>query len=204
MQETPDIPVLHGELVRLEPLSMAHAPDLAIAAEENRSSFAFTWVPRAGDTEEYIATLLVRRDEGMMVPFAQVREADGRAVGCTAYWDFRRFFTQGDLCAVEIGYTWLAPSAQRTGINREAKLHLFTYAFETLCMARVDLKTDARNERSRHAIAGVGAQFEGVLRQWSRSHVAGEEGELRDSAMFSVVATDWPTTKADLAAQLRR
>ena len=151
-----------GAHVRLEPLSMDHVPDLA-AAEEDRSSFGLTFVPRGPETADY-------------------RE---------------------DLCAVEVGWTWLAASAQRTGINREAKLLLFTYAFESLGVARVDLKTDARNERSRRAIAGRGATFEGVLRSGSRSHAEGETGRLRDSAMFSVVAAEWPAVRTHLEGQIR-
>ena len=198
-----DVPVLVGQYVRLEPLSIVHATDLAVAAEEDRSSFAHTWVARGDETEDYIVTQVGRRDEGTMLPFAQVRQDSGSAVGCTAYWDFRTWPTSTELCAVEIGYTWLAPSAQRTGINREAKLLLFTYAFETLGVVRVDLKTDARNERSRRAIEGVGATFEGVLRNWSRSHAAGEQGGLRDSAMFSVISDEWPAVKAELQASIR-
>ena len=111
--------------------------------------------------------------------------------------------TRGDLYAVEIGWTWLAASAQRTGINAEAKLLLLTHAFDTLRLARVDWKTDARNERSRQAIERLGARFEGVLRGWSPSHAPGEEGRLRDSAMFSVTAAEWPDVKAHLAARAR-
>lgn len=198
-----DVPVLVGQYVRLEPPSMVHAADLAVAAEEDRSSFAYTRVARADEMEDYIVTQAGRRDEGTMLPFAQVRQDSGRAVGCTAHWDFRTWPTSAELCAVEIGYTWLAPSAQRTGINREAKLTLFTYAFETLGVVRVDLKTDARNERSHRAIEGVGATFEGVLRRWSLSHAAGEQGSLRDSAMFSVIADEWPAVKAELQASIR-
>ena len=109
-----------------------------------------------------------------------------------------------DVCAVEIGWTWLAASAQRTGINAEAKLLLLEFAFETMNVARVDIKTDARNERSRRAIVGIGATFEGVLRQWSPSRVPGEEGLMRDSAMFSVIAAEWPRVQAALQARLGR
>lgn len=136
------------------------------------------------------------------MPFAQIRQRDGRAVGCTAYWDPRFWPGRSELCAIEIGWTWLAASAQRTGINAEAKLLLLQHAFETLGVVRVDLKTDARNERSRRAIEGLGAQFEGVLRQWSPSHAPGEQGLLRDSAMFSVIACDWPPIKAALRRRL--
>jgi RimJ/RimL family protein N-acetyltransferase len=129
---------------------------------------------------------------------------DGMAVGCTALWDPRTWPGRQDLRAIEIGWTWLAASAQGTGINAEAKLLLFTYAFETLGVTRVDLKTDARNQQSRRAMERLGARFEGVLRSWSPSWAPGEEGMLRDSAMFSVVAAEWPTVKSALGARLDR
>ena len=194
-----EVPLLSGSLVRLEQLSASHVPDLAQAAEENRAAYGFTWVPRAAEVEDYVRD---QRQRSGLTPFAQVKMADGRAVGCTAYWDLRTWPGQDRLRAVEIGFTWLAASAQGTGINAEAKLLLFTYAFETLGVSRVDLKTDARNERSRRAIAAAGARFEGVLRNWSASWAPGEEGKLRDSAMFSVTATEWPTVKSSLAARI--
>jgi RimJ/RimL family protein N-acetyltransferase len=194
-----DVPVLHGSLVRLEPLTIRHAPDLARATEEDRSSYGFTLVPRAAGVEAYLSAQLAR--DGL-TPFAQVRTRDGRAVGCTAFWDPRTWPGRDDLRAIEVGWTWLGASAQGTGINAEAKLLLFTYAFETLGVARVDLKTDARNTRSRRAIERLGAHFEGVLRRWSPSWAPGEEGLLRDSAIFSVVAAEWPAVKTALAARL--
>jgi RimJ/RimL family protein N-acetyltransferase len=202
MNRLPDVPVLRGSLVRLEPLSMRHAEDLAVAAEEDRGAYAFTRVPRAPEVEEYLAAHFERARSGMMVPFAQIRQADGRAVGGTSYWQPRFWPGRSELCAIEIGWTWLAASAQRTGINAEAKLLLLAYAFETLGVARVDLKTDARNEQSRRAIERLGARFEGVLRQWSPSHAPGEDGLLRDSAMFSVIAPEWPAAKAALSRRL--
>ncbi len=103
---------------------------------------------------------------------------------------------------MEIGSTWLGASAQRTGINTETKLLLLEHAFETWSVARVDLKTDARNTRSRNAIEGLGAQFEGVLRNWQPSMVVGEEDRYRDSAMFSILDGEWPDTKARLLKRL--
>jgi N-acetyltransferase len=137
-----------------------------------------------------------------LTPFAQIRLADGIAVGCTAYWDPRTWANSDRLRAIEVGFTWLAGSLQGTGINAEAKLLLLRYAFETLGVVRVDLKTDARNARSRAAIAALGAQFEGVLRSWSPSWVAGEEGKLRDSALFSVIEAEWPAVRSSLAARV--
>jgi N-acetyltransferase len=194
-----DVPVLRGSLVQLEPLSVHHAPDLARAAEEDRSSYRYTVVPRAAGVHAYLAAQFAR--DGL-VPFAQVRLRDGMAVGCTAYLEARTWPGRPDLRAIEIGWTWLAASAQGTGINAEAKLLLFTYAFETLGVARVDLRTDARNQRSRRAIERLGARFEGVLRSWSPSRALGEEGMLRDSAMFSVVAAEWPAVKSALGARV--
>lgn len=200
MSSLPVVPPLCGATVRLDPLSHDHAADLAAAAEEDRSTYTFTYVPRHDEVADYISAHLDRAASGEMVPFAQIRVSDERAVGCTSLFDFRPRPSGDGVAAVMIGWTWLAASAQRTGINREAKLLLFEHAFEQLGVTRVDLATDARNEQSRRAIAGLGAVFEGVLRSWARSYVQGEEGELRDSAMFSVVAAEWPTVKTRLAA----
>src|SRR6201996_4265768 len=197
-----DPPVLSGDLVRLEPLSPAHQTDLAVAAEEDRGSYAFTEGPRAGGVGAFLAAHAERTAAGRMVPFAQVRRADGRAVGCTSYYNPRYWPGRPDLCAVEIGWTWLAASAQGTGINTEAKLLLLDHAFEQLGVARVDFKTDARNTRSRRALEAVGARFEGVLRSWSPSRVPGEEGGLRDSAMFSILAPEWPEVRTALRIRL--
>ncbi len=197
-----EVPTLHGVLVRLEPLSERHAPDLAVAAEEDRSAYSFTWVPRGSEIAEYLRAQFERAEDGTLMPFAQIRLTDERAVGCTAYWDFRPWPDRADPSAVEIGWTWLAASAQGTGINLESKLLLIRYAFEQVGVARVDLKTDARNERSRRAIEGLGAHFEGVLRNWSRSWAPGEEGRLRDSAMYSIVDSEWPACEERLRSRL--
>ncbi|AWT43405.1 MULTISPECIES: GNAT family N-acetyltransferase [Streptomyces] len=197
-------PVLQGALVRLEPLNHGHADGLARAAEEDRDTYAFTWVPRAHEVGEYIDAQLARKAAGRLAPYAQVHLATGRVVGATSFWDPRCWRSDDELDAVEIGFTWLARSAQGTGVNAEAKHLLFRHAFETWGAARVDLKTDARNERSRAAIASVGARFEGVLRNWSRSWAPGEEGRLRDSAIYAVTAEDWPGCRERLAERVAR
>ncbi|MEU5180008.1 GNAT family protein [Streptomyces longwoodensis] len=197
-------PVLEGEFVRLEPLGHHHAADLARAAEEGRATYAFTWVPRAEEVGSYVDAQLARAATGRLAPYAQVSRATGRAVGATAYWEPRCWRDDGRLDAVEVGFTWLAASAQGTGVNAEAKLLLFRHAFEEWDVARVDLKTDARNARSRAAIESVGARFEGVLRNWSRSWAPGEEGRLRDSAIFSVTAAEWPACRARLGERVAR
>ncbi|MFF1400568.1 GNAT family N-acetyltransferase [Streptomyces sp. NPDC058287] len=197
-------PVLEGTLVRLEPLDHRHVADLAVAAEEDRSSYRFTWVPTAAEVEEYIEAQLARAAARKLIPYAQVERASGRAVGVTAYWDPRLWPTREGLCAVEVGFTWLAASAQGTGVNTEAKYLLFRHAFENWMVARLDLKADARNSRSRAAIESVGARFEGVLRNWSRSWAPGEDGRLRDSAIFSITAAEWPDCRTRLEQRITR
>ncbi|MFE7955042.1 GNAT family N-acetyltransferase [Streptomyces sp. NPDC057413] len=197
-------PVLEGTLVRLEPLEHRHAAGLAEAAEENRETYAFTWVPRANEIERYLDAQLARAAAGRLAPYAQVSRATGRVVGTTSYWDPRSWRDEDRLDAVEIGFTWLAASAQGTGINAEAKLLLFRHAFEEWAVARVDLKTDARNARSRAAIESVGARFEGVLRNWSRSWAPGEDDRLRDSAIFSITADEWPDRRTRLEQRVAR
>jgi len=197
-------PVLEGTLVRLEPLAHRHAADLAVAAEADRRSYGFTWVPRPGEVDGYIDAQLGRAASGRMAPYEQIQISSGRAVGATAYWDPRLWPRRGELCAIEIGFTWLAGSVQGTGINQEAKLLLLRHAFEQWRAVRVDLKTDARNMRSRAAIEALGARFEGVLRNWSQSWAPGEDGQLRDSAMYSVIASEWPECRRRLEERLTR
>ncbi|WP_042398519.1 GNAT family N-acetyltransferase [Streptacidiphilus carbonis] len=199
-----DGPVLEGALVRLEPLGHHHAPDLAEAAEEDRASYGFTWVPTAAEVGPYIDAQLARAGTGRLAPYAQVDRASGRAVGATAYWEPRCRPDTDELYAVEVGFTWLAHSAQGGGLNTESKLLLFRHAFEVWEVSRVDLKTDARNSRSRAAIAAVGAQFEGVLRSWSRSWAPGEDGLLRDAAIFSIIAPEWPQCRVRLEKRLEQ
>ena len=195
-------PVLEGARVRLEPLDHGHAADLAVAAEEDRDTYAFTWVPGAAEIGDYIDAQLARAATGRLAPYAQVSIASGRAVGATSFWEPRSWLADVRLDAVEVGFTWLARSAQGTGINAEAKLLLFRHAFEEWNVSRVDLKTDARNARSRAAIQSTGARFEGVLRNWSRSWAPGEDGRLRDSAIYSITAPEWPECRARLEERL--
>lgn len=197
-------PVLRGSLVRLEPLEHRHAPDLAAAVAGDRGSYGFTWVPTPDEVGAYIDAQHERAATGRLAAYAQVSAATGRALGATAFWDPRFWPGTERLCAVEVGFTWLGPSAQGTGVNAEAKLLMFRHAFEVWDVVRVDLKTDARNELSRAAIAATGARFEGVLRSWSQSWAPGEQGRLRDSAMYSIVAAEWPRCRDRLAARVTR
>ncbi|MEV6109314.1 GNAT family protein [Streptomyces sp. NPDC051940] len=200
---TIDAPVLEGARVRLEPLDQGHAADLAEAAAD-RSSFRFTPVPEPAGVRAYVDGHLRRAAAGQLAPYAQVLRATGRAVGVTSYCTPRWWPDGRGLHGVEIGWTWLGAAAQGTGVNAEAKLLLFRHAFGTLGVRRVDLMTDARNTRSRAAIEKLGARLEGVLRSYALSWVPGEEGTLRDSAMYAVTAAEWPACEALLVERLAR
>ena len=132
---------------------------------------------------------------GEAVAFAIIEVASGEAVGGTVLFDYSEAHKR-----VEIGYTWHARRVWRTAVNTEAKRLLLQHAFETLAMNRVQLKTDARNERSQAAIARLGAVREGV---W-RAHMVMPDGWVRDTVMFSIIATEWPAVKAGLEAKLAR
>ena len=194
--------VLSGDVVRLEPLTPGHVPGLRRAAEGAGPS-AFAAVPTPDEVEDYVARSLARRDTGTYAPFAQVEVATGRVVGHTAYLT-PRWMDGGRLFAVEIGSTWLAPAARGTAVNPAAKLLLMTQAFESWGVDRVDIKTDARNEAARAAIAATGATFEAVLRAWQPSLAPGEEGLVRDTAMFSVTPPEWPRVRARLKERIER
>ena len=188
--------VLEGTRVRMEPLSIAHFDDLAAVAFELP---IWQWTIMGPQDEaglhRWMDTALANAEAGTERPFATIDLASGRAVGSSRYMSIVPEHKR-----LEIGWTWLATSAQRTGINREAKLLQLTHAFETLGANRVEFKTHVRNERSRTAIAGIGATFEGVF----RSHSIMPDGSIRDSAYFSVIAPEWPDVKARLVAGLER
>jgi len=195
-----DVGRLEGRLVTLEPLGSQHASDLAAAAAEDRASYGYTFVPDGLDaTLDYVRDRVAEED---WIAFAQVRLDTGRAAGVTNYLALRFRPGAARPFAVEIGGTWLSASAQRTGINTEAKLLLLSHAFDTWHVGRVDLKTDARNTRSRAAIERLGARFEGVLRGWQPSLVAGEEAQLRDTAIYSILTAEWPAVRELLRGRL--
>ena len=193
---------LMGDVVRLEPLTPGHVPGLRRAAEGAGPS-AFAAVPTPDEVEDYVARSLARRDAGAYAPFAQVEAATGRVVGHTAYLT-PRWMDGGRLFAVEIGSTWLAPAARGTAVNPAAKLLLLARALEGWGVDRVDIKTDARNEAARAAIAATGAAFEAVLRAWQPSLAPGEEGLVRDTAMFSVTPPEWPRVRVRLEERIER
>ena len=188
--------VLEGRIVRLEPLRRDHLDGLAeVAFDPVLWQFTLARpVDRAG-LEAWLVTALDNAQAGTEMPFATVDLASGRPIGSTRYLNIvpehRRF---------EIGWTWIATSAQRTGATREAKLLQLTHGFEQLGANRIEFKTDSLNEKSRTALLGIGAQFEGIF----RNHMVMPEGRLRHSAYYSVTREDWPEVKARLLALLER
>jgi RimJ/RimL family protein N-acetyltransferase len=195
---------LTGRHVVLEPLTAAHADALLAAADVDRSSFGYTLVPADLDTMRgYIESLLTAARSDTAVPFVQRLAGSGEVVGCTRFLDLRWWSGRPTPDEAEIGGTWLRADVQRTAVNTEAKLLLLSHAFEVWKVHRVAICTDARNERSRTAIARLGAQFEGVLR--NHRPAAGHAvppGSARDTAVFSIVASEWPTVREGLRARL--
>jgi RimJ/RimL family protein N-acetyltransferase len=188
--------VLTGSRVRLEPLSAEHLADL------ERVAFDFPiwqWTimgPQDADgLRDWLGAALANQEAGTERPFATIDLASGRAIGSSRYMSIVPEHKR-----LEIGWTWVGSAYQRSGANREAKLLQLTHAFESLGANRVEFKTHARNERSRTALTGIGATFEGVF----RSHMITPDGSLRDSAYFSVIAPEWPGIKAALVAGLLR
>ncbi|HET7169613.1 MAG TPA: GNAT family N-acetyltransferase, partial [Candidatus Limnocylindrales bacterium] len=186
---------LTGERIRMEPLDERHLDDLARVAVDDT---VFRWITALPMDD---AALRAWFDQARAnaaatteVPFATVDRATDRAVGSTRFMSIAPEHRR-----LEIGWTWLGTAFQRSGINREAKLLQMTHAFESLGAERVEFKTHAHNERSRSALLGIGATFEGVLRQ----HMILGDGSHRDSAYYGVLAADWPAVKARLADRLR-
>lgn len=204
-----DNPVLQGEKVRLEPLGLSHVDDLAAASAGAADLYRWSPVPQSkAQAIEYVKTALAWRDAGTAVPFAIVRAHDDVVIGSTRFWNIERWaWPQGhpycgrgvpDAC--EIGYTWLASSAIRTGANTEAKLLMLRHAFETWQVFRVCLHTDVRNLRSRAAIERIGGKLEGIL----RSHRMAADFIPRDSARYSIIASEWPEVRQRLIQLLDR
>ena len=186
-------PTLEGRHVRLEPLSEAHADGLWQASRDPRTwRWLSTRQPATrAELDTWIGQALAAAEAGTELPLATIR--DGGVVGSTRFLALRP-----EHGSVEVGWTWLRPSAWGTGVNVEAKLLMLRHAFETWGVRRVELKTDARNDRSRGAMEAMGAVFEGV----HRKHMLVRDGENRDSAWYSVLDDDWPRVREGLEARL--
>jgi RimJ/RimL family protein N-acetyltransferase len=196
---TLDVVTLTGRHVTLEPMEHGHAGEIAAAAAGDRATYAYTRVPDGPESaRRYVAWLLDDAAAGRVAPFVQRRRSDGVVVGCTRFMEPAWPLGRPHPDEVEIGGTWLAPAAQRTAVNTEAKLLLLGFAFDTWRVQRVAICTDARNEQSRRAIDRIGAGFEGVLRRHRLSNAPDEPGRLRDSALYAVTVDDWPQVRTRL------
>ena len=185
---------LDGQYVRLEPLSIHHKEGLCEAVADGELWNLFvTKVPRIEAMDEFIGNAYYALEEGDGLVFATINKATGKVVGSTR---FMRAVPVNK--RVEIGYTFLALSAQRTRINTEAKMLMLEHAFEVLDLNRVEFITDYLNHQSRNAILRLGAKQEGVL----RNHMIMPDGRIRDSVSFSIIKNEWPGVKQHLAAKL--
>ena len=186
--------ILEGGHVRLEPMNYDHLEALCrIGLDPELWRWTVANVSDARDMEQYIRAAMVDAERGIALPFVTVDKSSGTVVGSTR---FGNIDVQNR--KTEIGWTWISPKWQRTYINTEAKLLMLTHAFETWKCIRVELKTDALNERSRAAISRIGAQEEGIL----RNHMITESGRFRDSVYFSIIDNEWEVIKSALTRKL--
>jgi RimJ/RimL family protein N-acetyltransferase len=184
---------LRGAHARLEPLSLEHVDGLTEAVKDGELwKLWYTFIPRPEDMRHEIDRRLGLRAAGSMLPFT-VFDANGEIAGMTTYMNIdtpnRR---------VEIGSTWYAQRVQRSALNTQCKLLLLGHAFEQLDCIAVEFRTHFFNHQSRRGIERLGAKFDGIL----RSHQIAPNGTLRDTAVYSIIASEWPTAKAHLNYQL--
>lgn len=181
---------LVADTVTLRPLMSHHSEELlALATLNNMSSLWFTQIPNSETIDDYIATAMAQKHDGSALPFVVVENKTGKLLGmtrlCNADFSHRRF---------EIGYTWYGEAYQRTSVNTECKLLLLAYAFEQLKAIAIEFRTHWHNHKSRAAIARLGAKQDGIL----RNHKIHPDGELRDTVVFSIIASEWPVVKKSL------
>lgn len=193
---TPAPVTLEGNGVRLEPLGFQHEEGLLKAAADGELwKLWFTSVPSPDRTRLYIEKALEGLEAGHMLPWVVKDTATGEVIGSTRYHDIVPAVER-----VEIGYTFYAKSRQRSHVNSACKLLLLTHAFEDLGAKVVGLRTDNFNFRSQKAIEGIGAKKDGILRH----HALRQDGTVRDSVMYSIIATEWPDVKRHLELRLAR
>lgn len=202
--------ILQGQHVRLEPLDPQHLDGFQAIIEGPRETFGLTPVPRSrAELEAWLASALEDQRRTVALPFATLDARSGTVLGTTRYGNIEFWVIPpgsdvgrppGVPHAVEIGWTWLAPGAQRTVVNTEAKRLMLAHAFERWEVYRVTLKTDVRNVRSRNAIERIGAKLDGIL----RAHSPAADGGPRDAAYYSMLVREWPDARARLDARLAR
>lgn len=202
--------ILEGAHVRLEPLSLEHVDALVAAAAEDRANYQWTFVPDGeAAMADYVSVALELGRKVEAVPFATIQRETGRVIGSTRFANLEylgfppsnpHFKGEGVPDGVEIGWTWLAASAQRTRANTEAKWLMMRHAFETWGVRVVRLNTDRRNVRSRAAIERIGGKLDGIV----RANRAAADGAVRDSACYSIIESEWPVVDAALRERLSR
>lgn len=187
---------LEGSVVRLEPVRLDHAAQFWQVAKDHLDDI-FRWVPYRMRTREdfdgLVANASAEQERGESVAFATVEKSSGRVIGSTRFMNIDRANRR-----VEIGSTWIAPPWQRTAVNTEAKYLMLRHAFDVWGCVRVELKTDALNEKSRNAILRIGAREEGTLRR----HLITHTGRVRDTVYFSILDSEWPDAKSRLQSYL--
>jgi RimJ/RimL family protein N-acetyltransferase len=187
---------LRGTHVRLEPLTLDHVPDLAqVALDPDLWRYTVTAVRTEDDLRAYVQSGLRDRAAGTAMPFATVDAASGRPIGSTRFASASAHDRR-----VEIGWTWIGRDWQRSAVNTQAKHLMLRHAFESLGCVRVELKTDALNERSRRAILRIGAREEGTLRR----HMQSQGGRWRDTVYFSILDHEWPGVRTRLEEKMAR
>ncbi len=185
-----------GEFVRLVPLAAAHAPDLQeVVAKSQLHKLWYTMIPEPDNMLEEITRRQNLCKKGNMLPFTIIEKTSNKAVGMTTYMNIDAATPR-----LEIGSTWVCPTMQKTGLNTECKLLLLEHAFEELKCIAVEFRTHFINHQSRRAIERLGAKLDGVL----RNHTIMKNGTIRDTAVYSILSTEWPAIKANLSWQLEK
>ncbi len=188
---------LVGQVVRLEPLQMSHAEGMYEVGQDERIWRYLSSNPshNVAEMREWIGKALALQETGSVLPFATIEQKSNRVIGSTRYLDI-----QAPNRGLEIGWTWLTPEVQRTGVNTECKYLLLRHAFEQLGAIRVQLKTDSRNLQSQRAIERMGGVKEGIL----RNHMIMWDGYYRASVYYSIIESEWPGVKAGLEEKMAR
>lgn len=187
---------LTSELVSLVPLTLEHEKDLIAAATDGELwNLWFTSVPEPSATKAYIEKALDQYQADTSLPFVVIDNTTGKIVGCTRICNAVAAHKR-----VEIGYTWYAKSAQKTGINSQTKLLLLEHIFQQLGCIAVEFRTHWHNQNSRRAIARLGAKQDGVL----RNHQIMPDGSYRDTVVFSITNSEWPAVKTSLKHKLNQ
>lgn len=187
---------LRGTHVVLEPLSHARHDELVTAVRDGELwNLWYTFVPPPEKMRLEIDRRLELQQQGSMLPFAVIDTRTGSAVGMTTYMNI-----EAEHRRLEIGSTWYSKSVQRTALNTECKLLLLTHAFEALASIAVELRTHYFNQASRRAIERLGAKLDGIL----RNHRFSSDGTLRDTCVYSIIASEWPAVRSHLNHQLSR